>query len=126
LLANHFMEIIASEMGKAPLPFTEEAMEELKNLKWTGNVRELRNVIERAIILAENELVTLKTLPIEITSSKSVVDPVLPSFNLSEVERYVILKALEHHRGNKQKAAEVLGISRKTLYRKIKEYGLSS
>lgn len=124
LLVEHFLSKFSPPGTNYRI--TNDAMDCLVRYDWPGNVRELRNVIERAIILAENELVTLKTLPIEITSSKSVVDPVLPSFNLSEVERYVILKALEHHRGNKQKAAEVLGISRKTLYRKIKEYGLSS
>jgi DNA-binding NtrC family response regulator len=94
----------------------------LENYLWPGNIRELRNVIERATILAEGEFIEEKHLP-PILLSKS--EESLPSVTLSpgttvdEAERRLILLTLEHTRNNKTRAAEILGISLKTLHNKL-------
>jgi len=123
LLVEHFLARLAPSGTRYRV--TDEALEHLISYSWPGNVRELRNVIERAIILAENELITPKNLPMEITSVSSTAHSTFPSLKISEMEKYLIKKALSLHSGNKRKAAKTLGISRKTLYRKIKAYGLS-
>ncbi len=121
LLVEHFLARLAPPGTRYSI--TDDALEHLINYSWPGNVRELRNVIERAIILAENELITPKNLPMEITSMSSP-HSTFSSLKISEMEKYLIKKALSLHSGNKRKAAKTLGISRRTLYRKIKAYGL--
>jgi len=89
---------------------------------WPGNVRELRNVIERAVILAHGEFVEPKHLPPLVTESPDVVKPVIelePGTTVEEAERRLILMTLEHTRDNKTRAAEILGISLKTLHNKL-------
>jgi two-component system NtrC family response regulator len=91
---------------------------------WPGNVRELRNVIERGIILAENDLITLKCLPNDIAKCLDDTANGLPFPTLEQHEREFIVRVLEYVSNNRTQAASMLGIGRKTLYRKIKEYGL--
>ncbi|SFN09999.1 two-component system, NtrC family, response regulator [Thermodesulforhabdus norvegica] len=122
LLVEHFLTRLSPPGTRYRI--TDDVLGYLINYNWPGNVRELRNVIERAIILAENELLTPKTLPMEITSGQPASHLPMSSLKLSEMEKYLIQKALSIHRGNKRKAAQSLGISRKTLYRKMKTYGL--
>lgn len=99
-----------------------EAMDCLLRYSWPGNVRELRNVIERSIILSENEIITTRCLPREMVS---VPEDGSPPLTLESVEKDHILKILSFFDGNKQKVAETLGISRKTLYRKLAKYSMS-
>jgi len=87
---------------------------------WPGNVRELRNVIERSIILAENDIITERCLPRELVSA---ADEGQAALTLESVEKNHILKILDFYDGNRQKTAETLGVSRKTLYRKLAQYG---
>jgi two-component system NtrC family response regulator len=91
---------------------------------WPGNVRELRNVIERGIILAENDLITLKCLPNDIAKCLDDTANGLPFPTLEQHEREFIVRVLEYVSNNRTQAASMLGIGRKTLYCKIKEYGL--
>jgi two-component system, NtrC family, response regulator len=88
---------------------------------WPGNIRELRNVIERSIILAENGIITERCLPRELVVTADSNEAAL---SLVSVEKEHILKLLEFHGGNRQKTAETLGIGRKTLYRKLRQYAL--
>ena len=88
---------------------------------WPGNVRELRNVIERAIILAENGIISERCLPRDLLEP---LDGSGETLTLESVEKRHILKLLEVYSGNRQKTAAVLGISRKTLYRKLSQYAL--
>ncbi len=102
-----------------PYRITDEAMSCIFNYDWPGNVRELRNVIERSIILAENNLITRGCLPKELSSSgENLTKPV----SLQAVEKRHIMQILKLCHGNRQKAAKLLGISRKTLYRRLSEY----
>ena len=89
---------------------------------WPGNIRELRNVIERSIILAENGIITERCLPRELVESAE--NGAGAALSLASVERQHILKMLEFHGGNRQQTADTLGISRKTLYRKLTEYAI--
>jgi two-component system NtrC family response regulator len=84
-----------------------------------GNVRELRNVIERSIIFSENGIINERCLPLELVESSGSSEA---SITLESVEKQHILKILDFYDGNRSKAAEALGVSRKTLYRKMKDY----
>ena len=94
----------------------------LEQYSWPGNVREVRNVIERAVILASGEFIEPKHLPPLVTESPDVVKPIVslsPGTTVEEAERQLILMTLEHTRDNKTRAAEILGISLKTLHNKL-------
>jgi DNA-binding NtrC family response regulator len=122
LLVQTFLNEFNNRNSKAVRAVDQEAMRILENYLWPGNIRELRNVIERATILAEGEFIEEKHLP-PILLSKS--EESLPSVTLSpgttvdEAERRLILLTLEHTRNNKTRAAEILGISLKTLHNKL-------
>ncbi len=90
---------------------------------WPGNVRELRNVLERSIILADNNTITCSCLPKEIADQPER-EGEAGILSLERMEREHIIKALDFFNGNRQKAAQSLGIGRKTLYRKIDKYNL--
>jgi DNA-binding NtrC family response regulator len=143
LLARHFLEEANDELDKKIKGFTAEAMRKLLNYNWPGNVRELKNAIKRAVLLAASANIIPDDLPENIVSWR---DGIQSSSNISqdrvdlaaslkegvsfeeitrEVERDLINKALEQSGGKKAKAAEILGMSRKTLYRKLKSLGLS-
>ena len=98
------------------------AMRILEQYNWPGNVRELRNVVERAVILSSGEFIDAKHLPPLVTDSPDVVKPTLslaPGTTVEEAETRLILMTLEHTRDNKTRAAEILGISLKTLHNKL-------
>jgi len=97
----------------------DSAMDCILRYNWPGNVRELRNVIERSIILAENNIITERCLPRELVS---VSEDTHLALSLESVEKSHILKMLSFYSGNRQKTAKTLGISRKTLYRKLAKY----
>ncbi|MCS6925085.1 MAG: sigma 54-interacting transcriptional regulator, partial [Candidatus Binatia bacterium] len=104
-----------------------EALRLLLHYPWPGNVRELENTIERALVLCRGEEITPADLPPHLTAVKSTVgslrDALLRRCSLAEIEQEYILLALEMTEGRKKEAAELLGIDRKTLYRKLEEYG---
>jgi two-component system response regulator HydG len=128
LLAQHFAETFAQRSGKNVLGLTEQTMERLLNYSWPGNIRELRNVMERAVALTRFDRIVVEDLPEKIRDyqgSQVVIGGEDPSelVPLEEVEaRYIrhVLKAVD---GNKTLAARILGLDRKTLYRKLKQYG---
>jgi len=102
-----------------------DAMRALLNYDWPGNIRELANVLERAQILADDNLITLDGLPetMQVTPPPAEACSTDP-LNLSELERRTVRAALEQAKGNKVHAAKALGISRRALYRFIKRYRL--
>jgi len=128
LLCDHFLRLFARENHKQIEGITPEAMEILVNYDWPGNVRELRNVIERMVVMARGSRVGVRELPPEIrrrSSGTTGAAPVsLRRMTLREAERRLIADALRAQGGNRTRAAEQLGISRRTLHRKIKEYHL--
>jgi len=120
LLAEYFLHKFATENHKEVTGFSPEAMEFVLDYDWPGNVRELENAIERAVILAKENLITVADLPQE---NLSLVRLVSTGKNLKEVERNHILNVLRDTGGNYSEAARILGISRMTLYNKAREYG---
>lgn len=127
LLAESFIKHFALANGKKITGITPEAMQAFTDYSWPGNIRELRNIIERMVVLANDEKLHLENIPEDIRNkSKSPgLDEKRPAnTNLSDMEKEYIRKALAEVRGNKSLAAKKLGISRRTLYRKIAEYGI--
>jgi transcriptional regulator with PAS, ATPase and Fis domain len=105
--------------------FSPEVLERLRAYDWPGNVRELRNVVLRAAVFASDSVIGVEDLPDEFSNRTFAAD--LQNFAvLPGLERQAILAALEENRGHQQKAAEKLGISKRTLQRKIKSYGMAS
>jgi len=122
-LAEYFSRTIAQELGVPPLPFSHSDMRVLQSYQWPGNVRELRNVIERSLLLGKlpGESLISEQHAIQDTRGGSTDGPPL-DWPLARVEQQHMLRVLEQARGNKSKAARSLGISRKTLERKLKSW----
>ena len=129
LLSNYFLSRYTEKNRKLVKGFSPRATDILIRHEWPGNVRELENVIERAVILVRGEVITPKELPEEIIPKdlKSSIAPSEPltGRNLWEVEKEMILRTLEDVGWNRTHAAEILGISRRTLQLKLKEYGIN-
>jgi Nif-specific regulatory protein len=119
LLAAHFLEKFAVGPRARIRGFTPEALDLLKQYRWPGNVRELENTVERAVVLARGEFVTPEDLRLPASEPEAVADPDVP---LKEVERRHVLRALEHHDGNVSETARVLGVSRRWLHYRLKEW----
>ena len=122
LLATHFGRVFADKMNRKELTLTEDFREKLRHHPWKGNIRELKNVMERAVILADNEQLTADLLPLDIQISTGNEN--LNGFDLATVEKQHIQRVLLHTKGNKTQAAKLLNIGLTTLYQKIKDYGI--
>jgi two-component system, NtrC family, response regulator HydG len=120
LLAEHFLQLLNKEHDTYKA-FTRPALNRLKSHNWPGNVRELKNLVHRAFILAE-EHIGLDCLPLGVQESGGSSLALKVGTSLGEAERRLILATLEECEGDKKKAAEVLGISLKTLYNRLNEY----
>ena len=123
LLADHFLEVYGRKNGKARLEVAREVLDKLQDYSWPGNVRELENVIERAVVLARTSVLTLADLPAQIAQAERRSSELAFGLGttLEEIERRVIRATLEHTRGDKQLTAQLLGISARTIYRKLAE-----
>jgi two-component system NtrC family response regulator len=108
-----------SQGGRMPR-LTDRAMQCLMVYDWPGNIREMQNVLERSMILSEGDIITEGALPMELVKPgpDSLADG--PCHSLQEMERRHILTVLELAKGSRTRAAEILGIGRKTLYRKLR------
>jgi DNA-binding NtrC family response regulator len=121
-LARYFLKKYARKLAKQAKEFTSEALELLSAYRWPGNVRELENVIERAVIVCDSARIGAEDL--SIASYAAAVDMSMnPS--LEEMEKNYILRVLKEAGGNQSKASQLLGIDRKTLYLKLKKYGIN-
>ena len=132
LLAQHFMERFAAQHGKPVRGIAEKAAELLIRYHWPGNVRELSNVIERAVALARFDRIGPDDLPDKIREARRslgtsliVSDDPAELVPIDEIERRYILHVVEALGGNKSLAAQVLGLDRRTLYRKLEKYGVA-
>jgi transcriptional regulator with PAS, ATPase and Fis domain len=150
-LTQLFLQRFCSKMNKPLLTIQSEAYDTLLRYHWPGNVRQLQNVIERAVVLAQGSMITRRNLPHEIVHSATYESGAVPqagqfagselaetpvqpsrlltdsqSLNLAEREKAALMAALDQCNGNKKKAAELLGIHRPTLYTKLKKFGLGT
>ena len=119
LLAGHFLQRFAERNRKAVKGFTPQAMDLLIHFDWPGNIRELENAVERAVVLLTGEYISERELPLAIASTPIPLVQSQDIQPLVEVEKEVILAALEKTGGNKTEAARQLGITRKTLLAKL-------
>jgi DNA-binding NtrC family response regulator len=120
-LAYHFLRKFSSAMNKNVTKISDEAMKFIYNYEWKGNVRELENAIERAVVVGKGDTIELKDLPFSLESS---LDSGQEPSTLSDVEKRYIEKTLIQNNWNINKCAGILGIERATLYNKISKYGL--
>ena len=119
-----FVSAFSSKMGKNIRTISPEYIDALKKRAWKGNVRELRNAIERSLIIADGDTLTLDALPLNMQTSSAASTESYSGFDLSGVEKMHIQKVLKYTKGNKTETSRLLGIGLTTLYRKIEEYGL--
>ena len=123
LLMTSFLQQFNSENGRSIEAFSNQAKRALLGYEWPGNIRELRNCIESAVVLARTSVIEVEDLPVHIGKAQNTSSVSLEvGITLAEAEKQLIISTLASCAGNKTKAAEVLGIGRKTLHRKLQEY----
>jgi DNA-binding NtrC family response regulator len=123
-LAEYFLQFFAAKTKKRVHILTDEFKDKLKDYEWKGNVRELKNIIERAVILTDSDTLSIDLLPFEILGSTINSTSSNLTASLENIERAHIQKILIYSKGNKTKAANILNIGLTTLYRKIEQYNI--
>jgi DNA-binding NtrC family response regulator len=122
ILTNHFMQVYGKKYQKPKTRIDQKTLSKLKKYHWPGNIRELQHAIERAIILSDNNKLTSDDFMLQQNKpTKRLEEDIL---DLSEMEKRLILKALDKHSGNVTRAAKDLGLDRLALYRRLQKYGL--
>jgi len=126
LLADHFLAKYARDYGRNVSGFTPEARLKMRGYSWPGNVRELQHTVERALILTDGTVIDVDDLQFSASGPPEASGAGLgvASLDLEEIERAAVRSALSKHAGNITHAAEELGLTRKSLYRRIEKYGL--
>jgi two-component system response regulator HydG len=127
MLAAHFLRLYGEKNKRMLKGFADGVLDALMRYEWPGNVRELENIVERTVIMSRGDTITFADLPPAIANKQlpvTVVTQTSPAISLKDVERKTITKVLQQTGGNRTKAAVLLGITRKTLQNKIKEYGI--
>ncbi|WP_418536430.1 sigma-54-dependent transcriptional regulator [Odoribacter laneus] len=124
---NVFVKGFEKKVGKQIQSIEPAYIEALKRHPWKGNVRELRNVVERSMIIVEGNCLTVNDLPVEIQNAQAIQtgEPTFSDFELANMERKHIIKVLQYTAGNKTEAARLMHIGLTTLYRKIEEYDIN-
>jgi two-component system NtrC family response regulator len=126
IIATSFIETFATKLAGRIINISPEYIKALQSHNWRGNIRELRNVIERSLIVCNNESLTLEDLPIEILNDQfeKIIGKDSLDLDMAGMERRHISRVLQYTKGNKTETARLLKIGLTTLYRKIEEYGL--
>jgi DNA-binding NtrC family response regulator len=124
VLATHFFERVAVDLGRLHLTVADQTIETMTAYSWPGNIRELKNVIERAVLLATGETIRPKDLHLEFKNEVAVDGESQLTFR--EIQRLHIQKVLDAERGNVARAAVRLGLTRSTLYNKMKTFGINT
>jgi len=125
LLTTHFLKQYANKYRKEVNGINDDAIHKLKKYNWPGNIRELQHALERAIIMTDKDILTPEDFQFLIPSSQSsATDAGTDNLNLENVEKSIIQKAINIHDGNISKAAEELGLTRASLYRRLEKHGL--
>ena len=122
LLSNHFLKIYSKKYRKSLRGITSAAMKKLMHYAWPGNVRELQHAIERAVIMTETPSLEPEDFILSPPRKKSG-DLEFETYNLDEIEKQIIEKVMKHNQGNISQAAQELGLTRTSLYRRIEKYG---
>ena len=134
-LVSHFSSLAAKEAGIAPKEFSPEAVRQLENLRFPGNIRQLGNIVRRAVILSGGERVEISDLALTPADMRMQPDDQKDSWTtreevaamtLDDLEHRAISEALARHDGNLSRAAASLGITRQSLYRRMQKFGLQS
>jgi two-component system response regulator HydG len=128
LLAQQFLHAFSEKNNKSIKGFTPHAMDRISRYDWPGNVRELMNAVERSVVLSRSEYLGEEDLPLiplepKTESGKRARESIPSDLPLDEIEKAAIIKVLDSSNGNKSEAARRLGITRKTLLKKLREYG---
>ncbi len=123
LLTRHFLEVYCEKYQKGPFELDKSFLSKLKNHSFPGNVRELQYVLERAVIMAERNLLTEEDLVFSAIET-SVEAPPQGELKLETIEKNTILKVIKKNKGNISRSAEELGITRAALYRRLEKYEL--
>ncbi len=128
LLVHHFLEKFAQQLGEPVRRFSNDAMRVLMTHTWPGNVRELENAVEHALTMGRGEILLPEDLPVSVTAPERdiVSEATLDDLTLADLERRYIIRVLEKMGGHQLKTARVLGIDRRTLYRRLRQYGRAS
>lgn len=128
ILVNHFLSFYCNEIGRGRISLQKDAMDKLVEYPWRGNIRELENVIERMVILSDEEVIRSCNLPRELLLKEEINNSYqLPEegIKLEELERDLLIQALQRTEHNQTKAAKLLGISRHTLIYRMEKFGLN-
>jgi transcriptional regulator with PAS, ATPase and Fis domain len=123
LLSKHFIKDLSKKYGFQQVTMSSEFQQILENYTWPGNIRELKNIIERALILQNDGVLQKDCLPPNLIHHAQADAP--SGLDLQSVEKFHIEKVLQHTKGNKTETARLLNIGLTTLYRKMEEYGIS-
>ncbi len=130
ILVGHFLNTISKVYRRNQMSISASAMDWLKALPWPGNIRQLRHVIERTILVSENDVLEVNDfiLPLEMEAGETRKDPLpqVGSMTMDELEEAMIRKSMRHYDGNISKVAESLGLSRAALYRRFEKYGIKT
>jgi len=127
-LAQHFLDAAAARHGRPARALSKEALDLLTVYRWPGNIRELKNVVESMVLLGRDAVLSADTVPVYARETGERGDPMasLSGRRLDDVERLLVARTLEDVGHNRERAAKLLGISTRTLYRKIHEFGLGT
>jgi len=128
-LAEYFLKEAVAEIGSKVAGITDTAMAALCSFDWPGNIRQLRNSIRTMVVMCDRDKIDMADIPPEIAqrpqlAAGSRAAPGLSGLSLNDLEKKAIVDTLVETGGNREKAAKILGIGERTLYRKIKEYNL--
>ena len=124
VLTNHFVKQFSEKTNKKTLQISDDFLQKLENYSWPGNIRELKNVIERSVILSSGDTLTSDVLPYEMQHQSEKPTKSMSAFSMQSVEKLHIQKVLNYTKGNKAETARLLEIGIATLYRKLEEYGI--
>jgi two-component system, NtrC family, response regulator len=128
LLATHFLQNIAKVYRRSKLSISESALKWLQGLPWPGNIRQLKHLIERTVLMSGKDILEIGDfmLPLEMEANENTKSslPDVGSMTLDDIEKAMIIKCMKHYDGNISKVAETLGLSRAALYRRFEKYGI--
>ncbi|MBN1804548.1 MAG: sigma-54-dependent Fis family transcriptional regulator, partial [Sedimentisphaerales bacterium] len=123
-IADYFLTQAADELGSLKKTISDSALNILKAYSWPGNIRQLKNCIRSMVVMSDSEKLEVKDIPSEIYQVRQLYGQVKGGVSLGDLEKQAIIDTLAKTQNNREKAAKLLGIGERTLYRKIKEYNI--